>query len=191
MRRSTFVVSVAILGVVLFAWGAWNAGADVTSANKIEGTWLTTINSGPGPVPPVQFLQTIGTGNTFTSTSGLFHAHTATGPLAAFFPFNFSDLHGTWEVKEEEDKEEEEDEEVKEGGNTFTVTLLALVFDPITREHVGFIRVRGTAVVEGDTLTGEAINELILGPPALPDPDTGTVVFTSLATFVGRRISVE
>ena len=176
MRRSTFVVSVAILGVVLFAWGAWNAGADVTSANKIEGTWLTTINSGPGPVPPVQFLQTIGTGNTFTSTSGLFHAHTATGSLAAFFPFNFSDLHGTWQ---------------KESGNTFTVTLLALVFDPITRDHVGFIRVRGTTVVEGDTLTGEAINELILGPPALPDPDTGTVVFSGLATFVGRRISVE
>jgi hypothetical protein len=174
MRRSTFVISVAILGVVLFAWGPWNAGADVTSANKIEGTWLTTINTG-GPAP-VQFLQTIGTGNTFTSTSGLFHAHTATGPLAAFFPFNFSDLHGTWE---------------KERGNTFTVTLLALVFDPITREHVGFIRVRGTTVVEGDTLTGEAINELILGPPALPDPDTGTVVFTGLATFVGRRISVD
>ena len=38
MRRSTFLVGSAILGVVLFALGAWNAGADVTSGDKIEGT---------------------------------------------------------------------------------------------------------------------------------------------------------
>ena len=97
MRRSTFVVSVAILGLVLFAWGAWNAGAEVTSADKLEGTWLTTIFPGPGPVPPFQILQSFGTGNTVTQTSGLFHAHTATGTLAAVFPFNFSETHGTWE----------------------------------------------------------------------------------------------
>ncbi len=178
MRRSTFVVSVAILGVVLIAWGAWNASADVTSANKIEGTWLITITPPPGaPVPPFQLLQSFGTGNTITQTNALFHAHTATGSLAAFFPFNFSDVYGTWE---------------KERGNTFTFTLLELVFDPTTRDHVGFSRVRGTIVVEGDALTGESFNELILGPPGLPDPDTGTVVFTGgLTTFVGRRISAE
>ncbi len=177
MRRSTFVVSVAILGVVLFAWGAWDAGADVTSANKIEGTWLITIDPGPGPVPPFQILQSHHAGNTITQTSGLFHAHTATGTLGAVFQNNFSDIHGTWE---------------KERGNTFTFTLLQLVFDPGTRDHVGFARVRGTIVVEGDALTGESIFEFILGPAGLPDPDTGTVFFTGgLTTFVGRRISVE
>ena len=150
MRRSTFLVASAILGVVLFAWGAWNAGADVTSADKLEGTWLFTITPAPGPVPPFQILQSHHAGNTVTQTSGLFHAHTATGTLAAVFPFNFSDIHGTWE---------------KERGNTFTTTLLQLVFDPMTRDHVGFLRVRGTIVVEGDTLTGESIVELILGPP--------------------------
>ncbi len=61
-----------------------------------------------------------------------------------------------------------------------------------SRKRVGFSRVRGTIVVEGDTLTGESFNEIILGPSGLPDPDTGTVVFTGrLTTFVGRRISVE
>ncbi len=178
MRRSTLVLGSALLSLVLFTWGAWNAGADVTSANKIEGTWLITIIPPPaGPVPPFQLLQSFGTGNTVTQTSGLFHAHTAVGTLAALFPFNFSDVHGTWQ---------------KEGGNTFTVTLLQLVFHPGTRDHVGFSRVRGTIVVEGDALTGESIFESIVGPPGLPDPDTGDVVFTGgLTTFVGRRISAD
>ena len=94
------------------------------------------------------------------------------------FQNNFSDLHGTWE---------------KEGGNTFTSTLLQQMFDPDTRDHVGYLRVLSTYVVEGDTLTGDSIIGVILGPgpPALPDPFTDPVFPGGSSTFVGRRISVE
>ena len=177
MRRSNLILCSALASLLLVAWGAWNANADVSSADKIEGTWLMTIIPSPGsPVPPFQVLQTFNTGNTITQTGALQHPHTADGPLGGIIPFNFSDIYGTWE---------------KELGNTYNLTLLNLIFDPTTREHVGFFRVHASLVVEGDTLTGESTNETILGPPGLPDPDTGTPVNEGESEFVGRRIRVE
>ena len=73
MRRSNLILCSALASLLLVAWGAWNANADDSSADKIEGTWLFTITPLPvpgNPVLPFQALQTFNTGNTTTQTSG-------------------------------------------------------------------------------------------------------------------------
>ena len=176
MRRSTFVVSVAILGVVLFAWGAWNAGADVTSADKLEGTWLFTITPAPGPVPPFQGLITFDEAGIADETIAALHANSAP-LLPPGLMFNASDGYGAWNRQ-------------RGSHDTFEFVFLHLLFDP-NGFHVGFLKVRGTQVVDGDTLAGEFLGEFIIGPPGLPDPDAGMVVLSLPGTHVGRRISVE
>ncbi len=176
MRRSSFVVSVAILGVVLFAWGAWNAGADDPSDDELEGTWLFTITPAPGTGPPFQALMTFNEAGTVDETNAGFHANSAP-LLPPGLMFNGSDGYGAWN---------------RQRGlhDTFEFVFLHLLFDP-NGFHVGFLKVRGTQVVDGDTLAGENLGEFIIGPPGLPDPDAGMVVLSLPATHVGRRISVE
>ncbi len=177
MRRSTFVISFAILGLVLFAWGAWNAGADVTSADKLEGTWLFTITPAPGPVPPFQGLITFDEAGIADETIAALHANSAP-LLPPGLMFNASDGYGAW------------DRQRGSHDDTFEFVFFKLLFDP-NGFHVCFLKVQGTQVVDGDTLAGENSGEFIIGPPGLPDPDTGMVVLSLPATHVGRRISVE
>ena len=150
-------------------------GADAAKlwapGRRVTGTWLFDVVFPPETgVPGFKEIITFHTGGTLSESNTTLHANSAN----PFFNFNGSDGHGTWRYKRD---------------RRVSFKLVKLVFDGVTNEHIGYLRVTSTVSMANGMLIQDAadsLTELILGP----DIETGIVQPFGGADAVGRRISV-
>ncbi len=152
--------------------------ADLSSSEKlwapgrrVTGTWLIDVVFPPETgVPGFKEIITFHPGGTLSESNTTLHANSAN----PFFNFNGSDGHGTWRYKR---------------NRRVSFKLVKLVFDGVTNEHIGYLRVTSTVSIDNGMLIQDAadsLTELILGP----DIETGIVQPFGGADAVGRRIGV-
>jgi streptogramin lyase len=129
-KRSLISMIVLVLASAALTVGAAaSAGAKAVHGNKIEGTWVATINR-PAPLPPLTSLQV------FTADGGL--VEMSNEPQASR-----TAQYGTWE---------------RIGGRLYASTGMLFRFDPATGAHVATMKINGTIRLsdDGETFTRAA-----------------------------------
>ena len=159
--------------VVLLSVGtgvlAFTAGDPTDASNNPVGTFILTVTA--GGTPPFQELLTLHKGGTLSETNTTLHPNSANPPN---FPFNGSDGYGTWERGPEK---------------TVVIKFVKMVFDGGTNEHVGYLVVEATALIDGDEFTNLESDVNILVGPDLSAPFD--IIPLGPTDAVGTRITVE
>ena len=158
--------------VVLLSAGtgvlAFTAGDPTDTSNNPVGTFILTVTS--ATAPPFKELLTLHAGGTISETNTTLHPNSAN----PFFDFNGSEGYGTWE---------------RGPRKTVILKIVKMVFDGATNEHVGYLVVEATALIDGDEFTNLESDVNILLGPDLFDPFSTIPLGSTDA--VGRRITLE
>ncbi len=164
-KRFMVVVFLALVGVMFLVF---SPGQAASSSSRPEGTFVLTVT--PMDAPPFQELLTFHKGGTVSETNTTLHPNSSN----EFFAFNGSDGYGAWE---------------RGRGDTVVFKFVKLVFDGDTNEHVGYLVVDATALIEDDQFTNLESDVNILIGPDLFDPLD--VIPLGSADRVGTRITVD
>ncbi len=168
MFNKQFLLIVALLSVGMGVLTFAPSEAMMSSSNP-EGTFILTVTA--AGTPPFQELLTLHRGGTISETNTTLHPNSANPPI---FPFNGSDGYGTWERGPEK---------------TVVFKFVKMVFDGGTNEHVGYLVVEATALIEGDDFTNLESDVNILIGPDLFNPFQ--IIPLGPTDAVGRRITVK
>lgn len=145
------IAAITTFGLVMSAPGAASAQGNSSAAPAPAGAWLTTVTFQPnpsGPVPPpFKEILTLHAGGTVSETNTTLSA--ASGLLPPPFNLVGSEGYGTWQ-------------HARSGKIALTVTKLVFCgeaslfcsqFGKTPGEQFGYLQVRMTASISGDTLT--------------------------------------
>jgi hypothetical protein len=134
-RLMTALGAVALIALATTAVGAISASADrqagANNANKLVGSWITTVNRGPS-LPPVKSLQTYTGAHGSVEVSNL---GALRGPS-----------HGAWK---------------RIGPRQYSVTMVFFRYNPSTGAYIGTTKLRRTLQLarDGQTFTGVSVPE--------------------------------
>ncbi len=164
-KRFMVVVFLALVGVMFLGF---SPGQAASSSSRPVGTFMLTVTV--MGVPPFQSLTSFHKGGTISETNTSLHPNSSN----PFLPFNGSDGYGVWERGQ---------------GHTVVIKFVKLVFDGDTNEHIGYLVVDTTALIENDQFTGlESDVNLLMGPDLF---DPLVVIPFGPADLVGTRITVD
>lgn len=164
-----------LMGCLLMGAGPTALSADddesLRALRSPVGTWLLDVTFPPAAmVPPFKEFLVFHRSGTLTESNTTLHANSAN----PFFNFNGSDGYGTWQMRR----------------GRVEFVFHKLVFDGDTNEHVGYLRVRSTATINGNTFTSSVADsqvDLIMGT----DLASGTVVPFGGSDATGTRIGLN
>ncbi len=144
------------------------------SSFRPVGAWLLTVTYPDFVgIPPFQETLVLHHGGTVSETNGLLHGNSA-NPA---FPFNGGDGYGSWH---------------RAGGRNVAFRFTKLLYDGVTNQHVGYLRVTGTLRIVGDTASqqdpADASVTLFVCGDVTQYPDTCAADPFPPPTAVGRRL---
>lgn len=123
----------------------------------LVGTWRVSIPQSDGGLPPFNAYQTFNADGTFTEVSDLLTTQTE------------SPAHGVWSGKRSD----------------YDLTFELFVFDPVTKQPAGRVRVRAAIKLsdDGDSLTANTVVDFIA-------PDGSVAEGVDSGPFTGTRVKV-
>ena len=164
-KKSVFVVFLMCAGVGVLAFAP--SPAMEPSSNPV-GTYVLTVTAAGAPT--FREVLTLHPGGTISETNSTLHANSAN----PFFNFNGSEGYGTWQ---------------RGPAKTVVLKIVKMVFDGDTNQHVGYLVVEATALIDGDSFTNLESDVNILLGPDLFNP-VGLIPLGS-TDAVGTRITLN
>ncbi len=164
-KKSVFVVFLMTAGVGVLAFAP--SPAMEPSSNPV-GTYVLSVSSAAGPA--FREVITLHAGGTISETNSTLHPNSAN----PFFNFNGSEGYGTWQ---------------RGPAKTVILKVIKMVFDGDTNQHVGYLVVEATALIDGDSFTNIVSDVNILLGPDLFNP-VGLIPLGP-TDAVGTRITLD
>ena len=164
-KKSVFVVFLMTAGVGALAFAPSPAMAPSSSP---VGTYVLTVTA--AGAPSFREVLTLHPGGTISETNSTLHANSAN----PFFNFNGSEGYGTWQ---------------RGPAKTVILKVIKMVFDGDTNQHVGYLVVEATALIDGDSFTNIVSDVNILLGPDLFNP-VGLIPLGP-TDAVGTRITLD
>ena len=165
IKKSVFVVFLMCAGVGVLAFAPSQV---MEPSSDPVGTYVLTGTSAGAPT--FKEILTLHPGGTLSETNSTLHPNSAN----PFFEFNGSEGYGTWR---------------RGPRKTVVLKVVKMVFDGSTNEHVGYLVVEATALIEGDSFTNLVSDVNILLGPDLFNP-VGLIPLGP-TDAVGTRITLD